>query len=417
MSEQQSTGQHQVVILGGGPAGLTTAQLLRRDGVDAVVVDAHPGGRARTDERRGFSFNRGPHAVYLGGPAHQVLTRLGIPLRGGFPSARPHGVLDGGVHPLPTGAAGLLRSPVLGWKGRVAVAKLLQQLPKIDASELADRTFDSWLDELSVPTDARRLVSMLARVSTYASALDRASADMVVRQIQMALASGDRYLDGGWQRMVDALADGVPLVQQQALRVERDGDHVVTHLADGSRLLSTVAVVATGTPTAAAAVLDRAPFVVGPEIEAACLDLGVSGHPEPAVLFGLDEPLYLSDHGAAAALAPDGHSVVHVARYLTGPDDELGTREALERHAALAGLTADRVVESRYLARMTVSGALTTPEHGGLRGRPGVRASGIDGVLLAGDWVGPTGHLLDASLASAETAASVAAEAVTLVTR
>ncbi len=54
---------------------------------------------------------------------------------------------------------------------------------------------------------------------------------------------------------------------------------------------------------------------------------------------------------------------------------------------------------------MTVVGALAVAAHGGLRGRPGVDASGVPGVFLAGDWVGPTGHLLDAVMASAEAAA------------
>jgi len=407
--------QHQVVVVGGGPAGLATASLLRRDGIDAVVVDAHPGGRARTDERRGFSFNRGPHAVYLGGPAHQVLTHLGLQLEGGYPKVRPHGVLDGVVHPLPTGGTSLLRSPVLGWKGRASTARLLQKLPSIDPAPLADRSFGAWLDELGMPADAQRLVRMLARVSTYAAALDVASADMVVRQVQMAMANGVRYVHGGWQRIVDSLTGGTPPVPQQVLRVERDGDRVVTHLADESRIVSAAAVVATGTPSAAAALLDRTVWALGPEIEATCLDLGVTGHADPAQLFGLDDALYLSDHGLVAQLAPEGHSVVHVARYLM--PGEAGSRDDLERHAAIAGLTGDRIVEARYLARMTVAGALTTPEHGGLAGRPAVDASGVDGVFLAGDWVGHVGHLLDASLASAEAAATAAARAVTLVTR
>jgi hypothetical protein len=86
----------------------------------------------------------------------------------------------------------------------------------------------------------------------------------------------------------------------------------------------------------------------------------------------------------------------------------------LEALAARAGLTADHIIEDRYLHRMTVAGALTLAESGGMRGRPTVTDSGVPGVFLAGDWVGPHGHLADASLASAE--AAVAA-AVTLVGR
>ena len=87
-------------------------------------------------------------------------------------------------------------------------------------------------------------------------------------------------------------------------------------------------------------------------------------------------------------------------------------RAELAAHAARVGLTADRVVDSRYLHRMTVVGGLAVATHGGLRGRPAVDAAGAEGVFLAGDWVGPRGHLLDAVMASAEEAAHRADRAV-----
>jgi thioredoxin reductase len=50
-------------------------------------------------------------------------------------------------------------------------------------------------------------------------------------------------------------------------------------------------------------------------------------------------------------------------------------------------------------------GALPTPEAGGLAGRPGVGDTGVDGVFVAGDWLGPDGHIADAALATGEAAA------------
>jgi hypothetical protein len=100
--------------------------------------------------------------------------------------------------------------------------------------------------------------------------------------------------------------------------------------------------------------------------------------------------------------------VVHVARYLA-PDEHPepdATRAELDAHAARAGLTSDTVVDSRYLHRMIVVGGMAVARNGGLCGRPGVADSGVAGVFLAGDWVGPRGHLLDAVVASAEEAAA-----------
>jgi thioredoxin reductase len=57
---------------------------------------------------------------------------------------------------------------------------------------------------------------------------------------------------------------------------------------------------------------------------------------------------------------------------------------------------------------MVVAGSLPTATRGGLAGRPAVSDTGVPGVWMAGDWVGPVGHLLDASVASAEAAATAA---------
>jgi hypothetical protein len=61
---------------------------------------------------------------------------------------------------------------------------------------------------------------------------------------------------------------------------------------------------------------------------------------------------------------------------------------------------------------MVVTGVTPTPERGGLAGRPGITSAGLPGVLVAGDWVGPAGHLADAALASGEAAGRAALAAL-----
>ncbi|WP_218015125.1 hypothetical protein, partial [Lactococcus garvieae] len=54
------------------------------------------------------------------------------------------------------------------------------------------------------------------------------------------------------------------------------------------------------------------------------------------------------------------------------------------------------------------SSAIPVATSGGLAGRPPVAVPDRPGAFVAGDWVGPEGHLADASLASAEAAARAA---------
>lgn len=403
----------EVVVVGAGLAGLTAARLLRAAGRSVVVLDPQPpGGRGRTDERNGFLFNRGPHALYLGGHAARVLAGLGIRATGGSPSAGGHGLLGERLGLLPADTRSLVRTPLLGWRGRLAVARVLSALPKVNPAELSGITFATWLDRQKLPPDARQLLEAVARISSYVHAPDVAAADLVVGQIQLALARGVRYVDGGWQSMVEELRADIDVRRLTAVSAGRDGSDIVVGTAEGTTVVAQAAIVATGTPDTVANLLGRRPFAVGPEVEAACLDLGTTAAARPGLVLGIDRPLYLSNHCPPARLAPDGRAVVHVARYLAPGEqpDAHGQRAELGAFAAVAGLTPDTIVEHRYLHRMTVVGALTTAELGGMPGRPTAASSGVPGVFLAGDWVGPAGHLLDASLASAEAAVAEAAK-------
>jgi phytoene dehydrogenase-like protein len=431
-----------VIVVGAGLAGLAAAATAAGAGASVLVLDGQrPGGRASTDERGGYRLNRGAHAFYRGGAGRGVLDRLGVIVRGESP------ILDGArvrrgerVGALGLRPAGIARSRMLTTGDKARIARVFTAASRWKPATLADRSAAAWFDELGLVGGAREFAEMLARTATYVVDMGGVSADLVATQVQMALHDGVEYLHGGWSTMVDGLARAasrrgaefgagarVRLVAPDGGRVRvavaehdaaGDGDDVddAGVMSDGGTLLARRVVVAAGTPAACAALLpDRPPGWedLGPPSRAACLDMGFDAPPDMTVLLGMDRPLYLIRHSPPAALAPPGGSVVHGLRYLRPDEDPSpdAARAELVEHARVAGIEPEAAAYVRYLHRMTVVGAVPVPGVG-LAGRVDVGDTGHDGVLVAGDWVGPRGHLADAALASGEDAGRLAALAV-----
>ena len=138
---------------------------------------------------------------------------------------------------------------------------------------------------------------------------------------------GVLYLDGGWQTLVAGLEQ-----RARGLGVEIRLGEAVESLeacqADGIVL---------AVPPAAVERITGCSLPTMYPVRVACLDLGLRKLPEGAarVALGVDQPLYLSVHSAAARLAPAGAALVHVAKYLAGGTDAASDRRELEQFADL----------------------------------------------------------------------------------
>jgi hypothetical protein len=193
-----------------------------------------------------------------------------------------------------------------------------------------------------------------------------------------------------------------------AVTADRSGAEVLT--ADGTLRARSV-VLATGTPQAAGSLLPDEPGWgdLGDPVTAACLDVGLRRVPAPGYVVSVDEPLYGTTQSPPAHQAPLGGAVAGIIRY--GARSAALDRPSLEGHLGQLGVTDGDIVTSRFLARMIVSSTMPRAATGGFHGRPLLTASGLPRVFLAGDWVGPTGLLSDAALASGHAAGLAALRA------
>lgn len=383
-----------VVVVGGGLAGLTAAAIVARAGRSVVVREKRGelGGDSRSVNRDGFTFNQGPHALYRGGEAERVLTSVGVKIRGGKPPVKGRLVFDRRSEVAPAGPVSLLQTRALSAREKVEIGAVLTRLPKLDAADFATSTVNEWIATVVKSERSAAMLHAIVRLATYANQPELMSADVAVSQLQLALGSGVLYLHGGWQSLVDQLAatPGVDIVK----------DDTPTDLPDAPAVI----IAAGGASTAAR--LTGTTFDLGPPAHVGCLDLGLGRRPDVDLVIGGDVPFYFSNHSAVAELAPAGQFHAAAVQYLgAGEEPDADKIMAFVGHA---GVRDDDVIVSRRLHRMSPVSSLPRASTGGLAGRPELTSSGHANVFLAGDWVGPYGFLADAAIASAEAAAHAA---------
>jgi phytoene dehydrogenase-like protein len=419
-----------VAVVGGGLGGLAAAALAARRGERVCVLERASvlGGRGASQNKGGFTWNLGGHALYREGHAERVLGELEVAYRGAEPPVSGYALFGGKTHLLPTGALTLLRTGLLGAKGKLDAGRLLARLGSVQAGKLAGTTLADWLaGEVKDPV-ARATFEAFVRVSTYANAPELVSAGAAVAQLRHAQTKNVLYLDGGWQTLVDGLAaraaeKGARIeLGADVRRVEASGTGVTLRMGDGEEVKARAVILAVPPRVAAALTTGAARTTLETWADAAvparasCLDVALSKLPRPETRFalGVDEPVYYSVHSSVCRLGPEGGALIHMMKYLH-PDDDAKTSEA-ELEAWLDRLQPgwrDAVVVRRFLPAMVSTNAVVTAVQGGLAGRPGPRVPGVENLYVVGDWVGPEGMLLDASLASASRADALLCEGPT----
>jgi phytoene dehydrogenase-like protein len=437
-----------VIVVGGGIAGLAAAIYLARGGRTVTLFEKrrYLGGRAITHLRHGFRFNLGPHTIYRKGAGRTVYRELGIPIRGGRAKTRGTAILGNESFRLPISLFSAVFSALLSAKGKFEAVSVLMRVRSIDTSGLDSMTTRQWLDANVVDPRLRLVMESLLRLATYSADLDQ-SAATALQQLKLILR-GVVYIDEGWQKIVDSLHShavtaGVNFVtSSRVIGVDHDGEVRAVELggleleqsdttnefvmpdptpkgAKGARLVADTVLLAVD-PSTARELVGDVDFARGwrdlKPVTAACLDIALSKLPDPkrTLAVGIDRPVYFGVHSRYAQLTPRGGAMVHLAKYQTEPtmvgedDEDIRLNEAAradeqELETFLDEIQPgwrDFVVHRRFLPSATVSNALVTPHSA----RPSP-VTPLRGLYLAGDWVAADGALADAALSSARAAA------------
>ena len=415
-----------VIVIGGGIAGLTVTTILARAGKSVTLLEQSSneiGGRARTSVFDGFYFNQGPHALYLAAEGAEVLKELGIAYTGGIPQLTGLRIRQEEKYRLLASGSSASVPPESQSISEESFDQFFDLVNKADFMELENVSVQEWIDRNIHDADAVAMMKAIIRLTTYANDPDIQSVGSALRQIHLYTLGGVMYLDGGWQTTVDGLVTAATNAKARIVRgkkatnVQRSNSGWQVTLSDHSQISAKMLVIAAGPRDAYALfhdgerpeVLSKAVKEAKP-VHLACLDVALSSLPQKDVLFalGIDSPLYYSVHSASAKLAPEDGAMIHVAKYL-GASIQSNPREDGKELEELLDLLQpgwrNVVVKKRPLPNMVLTNALVTAANGGLSGRPDPTIE--DNLYIVGDWVGSEGLLSSASFASAKQVAQL----------
>lgn len=379
----------EITVVGGGLGGLVAAITAAEAGARVTLHEAHSrlGGRARTTDGP-YRANDGTRVFYADGPHWSWLSARGL--------AGPAGRV---------GRRELTRL-VFRHAGEVRnrpPAALLRAVARRRLRPPADRDFHGWACE-RIGERAARAVEGFAGVITFDADPGRLSAPFVWERVLRVAAPrppSARYVIGGWQSVVDRLADharrlGVRIETGSRVTELPDAPVVVaTHLASARTLLGD----------------DTLSWESGRTV---LLDLGLAaGAHDPFVVWDLDEGGFSERYSSVdRSLVPPGHSLVQ-AQLPMRPGER--TADAVARLERLFDQSypdwRDRVAWRRDAVANGRTGAIDLPGRT-WRDRPAVVRG--DGVYLAGDQVAAPGVLSEVTFASAIEAATHAVRQVSV---
>lgn len=423
--------KRRVAIIGGGIAGLVAAiELLALAPTTEILIferNKHLGGRGTTLFKEGFYLNQGAHALYTDGALNRFLQLHGLEVSGTAPSQSDSlAYINRSFGKLPTDLVSLSTTNILNASEKLKLGYFFVELPKINTGKLMDVALADWLDNRFPEPTLAKLIESFVRLGTYAHSPARLSAGAAIEQMKLGFA-GVRYLDHGWQSIVDVLEQALPDTVEKRLNLEVLSVEEVSAVSSSEVIVKT----AEGVETVDFAILAVPPNIAETiaaktlpanfskslvRARIACFDVCLSGLPQPSKTFalGLDQPLYFSVHSAAAVLTENGGALIQMGAYLD--PQEQGDDSHLEMMTKMLDLLQpqwqEKLVYKRYLPNMVASFAIPLAERNGVAGVPSPALSARGRIFAVGDWVGSGHMLVDASTASALEAAKMIAHSV-----
>jgi len=383
-----------VVIIGGGMAGLTTGALLAKQGKRVVVLEKgnQPGGRAYTYEDKGFTLNYGPHAMYTpeSGILAEVMRRLGrpVPACGYVDPMRVYWADGDRLAVIGAKPQQVLTTKLFSLGERLQVIKFMLAIRSAKKDTIAPgTTWRAWVESQTGDAAVRRFANALGTVNSYTRPAADLDAAWLVAHFQRTLFAKDGvgYMSGGWRSMYDVFIDelqangGALITGAHVERLEVEDGRAVAATTSDARY-EAESFVCTLPPQDASAIApggsalreEMERWAGLEDVRALCMDLGFSRkvRDDLALVFDIQRDLYYSIHSFTTPdLAPASGQLVHAMAYLSPEEAADATLLQRRKDELVAGLDLhfrgwrEAIAVERTLSAVRVVGARQTPEN------------------------------------------------------
>ncbi len=420
-----------VVVIGAGYGGMSTAALLARSGLRVVVIEKSPllGGRASFyTDHEGYTWEYGTHSLRLAhkGIAQQVFYRLGDEIRFLPRAADSKLIYKSRLWERPEGLLGFLTNPILSWKARFCLLLFLARLKKADPA----RWFDNTLLEFyrtTLKNDELEAFLPFLGMTVMCPDPARVSAGEVIDFLKRVLAAGIGVGEpaGGSSQILNKLRSHVETHGEIHL-----GEEATSLLVEGNRVTGVVTdrssypcrwVIFAGRLPELFDIIDKkffswefVSYCEGIEHSSSLVFDFITDHPAGDVhggILGVDVPVWARfQSNTDPSFTPHGKYVSTWGILLPwgfdgDPDVIRHTENRLKTTiATVFPRLLSNLSRERKLVVPVMNGTVLTPGQSRPH-RPDVRCASIRGLFFAGDTVRGEGCSGDISFSSAMMAA------------
>lgn len=208
--EEHGIYRTQVLVVGGGLAGLTAAAWLSRHGKRVTLIEKAPklGGRAITIPIKGFNFNFGAHAIY--GRDRSVLRKLeqeiGLQVQWrDFSADKAYYDLGDTTTPLPATLSGILRTEMLDSQNKLRfLYEIFRTLTTLERGEQGVPIGEYLRKE---PEQVRDMLLTLSCSNFFTNEPERIPSPLFFQYYRRIFSTQKpvAYIGGGWQSIVNGL--------------------------------------------------------------------------------------------------------------------------------------------------------------------------------------------------------------------